>query len=79
MKAYGVPRVKGIDQPDIQDVRRYGLRASLLKSPGKSGVTRSTFKDPAQKQAARRVWAKKQRRDDNQAAVKDLISSQSTD
>jgi len=53
MKAYGIPRNREVESPDVADIRYYGLNFS---AGGKD-----YFKNKKNKKAIRRIWKKKAR------------------
>jgi hypothetical protein len=54
MKAYGLPRNKDVEYPDVADIRKYGLQTSI--------GGRDYFKNKIHKAQIRRKWKKKERR-----------------
>ena len=37
MKAYGIPRTKDVEWPDVADIQNYGMSSHVGKYPSKSG------------------------------------------
>jgi len=63
MKAYGLPRSDDVENPDMGDIRDFGLKSSAGKLPGKGGDIRSSHKNSASKRSTRRYFKKKARRE----------------
>ena len=57
MKGYGLPRNDDVANPDVGDIKLYGLNFSA--------GGRDYFKNKASKAASRRIWKKKARREGN--------------
>jgi len=55
MKGYGLPRDKDIEQPDVADIKKYGLNTSA--------GGRDYFKNKMRKNAVRRYWKRRARRE----------------
>jgi len=61
MKAYGVPRDKDVENPDLLDIKLYGLKSSSGRLVGKGGDIKNSFRNVKSKAASRRIWKKKAR------------------
>lgn len=53
MKGYGLSRNDDVENPDVQDIREYGLNTS---TGGKC------YQKPESKASSRRIWKKKERK-----------------
>ena len=49
MKAYGLPRDDNVENPDVVDIHRYGLKSSAGNFAGKGGDIRSSHKKSSNK------------------------------
>jgi hypothetical protein len=65
MKAYGLPREKDLDAPDLVDIQNYGLKSSRSRPTGKGGDRKNSFRSSARKRLTRRIWKRKQRIENN--------------
>lgn len=74
MKAYGLPRHKELNSPDLVDIQVYGLKSSKSKIRGKSGDIRNSFRNVKVKANIRRYWKKAER-----LKIKILIEKQDED
>ena len=54
MKAYGLPRCDDVENPDVADIKRFGLKTSA--------GGRDYFKNKDNKKNTRRIWKKKARK-----------------
>jgi len=57
MKAYGIPREDGVEWPDVEDIRHYGLATRsghVIRSVGKQ-KTRRYWKKQARREAAEEI------------------------
>lgn len=62
MKAYGVPRVAGLDgSADLVDIAFFGLKSSKSRVRSKCGDIKNSFRNPAAKARARRYWKRSER------------------
>ena len=64
MRAYGLPRVKDVEYPDLADIITYGLKSSVGRCPGKCGVIRSLQKSKNRKRSYQ-IWKKRIRKEFN--------------
>jgi hypothetical protein len=65
MQGYGLPRNKDVEQPDLADMRRYGLKAGYLNPAWRHGCNC--------KDSARRFWKKEARRIAKEELRKELL------
>ncbi len=56
MKAYGLPRTDDVLNPDVADIKTYGLASRVGRLDD-----RSYFKNSASKRATRRYWKRRAR------------------
>ena len=75
MKAYGHPRWIDLDFPDLGDIHEFGLKSAKSRVRGKSGDFKNSFRKPAKKRAARRVWKKRQRAINKRELFKQIENS----
>ncbi len=61
MKAYGVPRVPEIVNPDLADIYRFGFKSSISRCKKKNGDIPNSFHNSKSKAQSRRTWARKAR------------------
>jgi len=57
MKPYGIPRKKGVDEPDLYDIHTYARKSSV------GGRNRGYHKNKVLKAQTRRRWKRRARRD----------------
>ena len=60
MKAYGLPRDKDIECPDLVDIQIFGLKSSSGNIK-KNGSIKNSFRSSDSKRRTRRIWKRKQR------------------
>jgi hypothetical protein len=58
MKAYGLPRNKDLESPDLVDIQNYGLKSSRSRPTGVGGDRKNSFRSSKRKRAVRRGWKK---------------------
>lgn len=61
MKAYGIPRLRWLQYPDVADITRYAFKSSCGRLKSKSGEYKSYIHSSKKKRATRRIWKKRQR------------------
>ncbi len=61
MKPYGLPRILGVAEPDLQDIAEYGRSGGVGNLRGKGGDYRSHFRNAAAKAATRRIHKRRAR------------------
>ena len=61
MKAYGIPRLRWLQCPDVGDITYYAFKSSCGKFKTKSGEYKGYIRSSTKKRATRRIWKKKQR------------------
>lgn len=59
MKPYGLPRVIELEQPDVGDIQRFGLKSSAGRI--KSKEYKSYIRKSKKRNEIRRTWKKKER------------------
>lgn len=68
MKAYGVPRDRELNGPDMGTLQQYALKSSASNISGKSGDFHSSIRSTEAKNRTRRYWKRQER-----AAAKNSI------
>lgn len=61
MKAYGIPRIKDVEWPDVADIQNYGMPSHVGKYPSKSGDYKAYTRKAANRQATRRRFKRIER------------------
>lgn len=61
MKAYGIPRLRWLQCPDVGDITYYAFKSCCGKLKTKSGEYKGYIRSSSKKRATRRIWKKKQR------------------
>jgi hypothetical protein len=61
MKAYGIPRLRWLQCPDVVDITHYALKSCTGRVKTKSGEYKSYIRSSKKKRATRRIWKKRQR------------------
>lgn len=61
MKAYGIPREKDIECPDVVDIQHYGMKSSVGQLATKSGEYRSYTRSVVNKNSTRRHFKRIER------------------
>ncbi len=56
MKAYGLPRNKCVECPDLADIAEYGLASHRGRKPNRNGECKSTSRSSKNKRDTRRYW-----------------------
>lgn len=63
MRAYGLPRIKDIESPDIVDIQCYALKSSTGRFRERGGDFRGYLKNKSSKNRIRRIFKKRIRRE----------------
>lgn len=61
MKAYGIPRIKDTEWPDVADIQNYGMPSHVGKYPSKSGDYKSYTRSATKRQTTRRRFKRIER------------------
>lgn len=72
MKFYGQPRLKDIENPDLVDISKFGLKSSKSRCKSKSGDIKNSFRNSDAKRTTRRIWKKKERQHASHDISKEL-------
>ena len=62
MKAYGLPRHKDIEYPDVADIQQYGLASHVGRVKTESKEYKSYTRKAIKRREVRRYWKKLARR-----------------
>ena len=71
MKAYGLPRDKDIECPDLVDIQIFGLKSSAGNIK-KNGSIKNSFRSSDVKRQTRRFWKRKQRAINKKMCIEEI-------
>jgi len=71
MLPYGIPRVKDIENPDLADVKNFGLKSSISRIRH-YGEIKNSFRNSRIKKQTRRIWKRIARRFNKSLCDKNL-------
>jgi hypothetical protein len=79
MKAYGIPRVYILENPDVGDIQCSGRKSSIGKLPSKSGEFKSYIRNKERKANIRRYFKRLARVHNKKLCSEDVEWTDSTE